>query len=144
MGSQHCYKTNEMTIRRETCFVVRGLDLVTGVLEAHLLYPSESGGVTFLRDYWFMYLGGTSDYPWILKRLEVGNPTAGAITFRMALTTVDDGTPGISNAFLAWDTPVAAGEVWRWEGHVPSAGRYYYGKAREAGLTVYVGAEEGV
>jgi hypothetical protein len=89
---------------------VRELDFVTGVLEAHLLYPSESGGVTFLRDYWFMYLGGSSAYPWILKRLEVGNPTAGAITFRMALMTVEDGTPGTANAFLAWDTPVGAAE----------------------------------
>jgi hypothetical protein len=122
---------------------VRELDFVSGVLEAHLLYPSESGGVTFLRNYWFMYLGGSSTYPWILKRLEVGNPTAGTITFRMALMTVDDGTPGTANAFLAWDTPVAAGDAWRWEGEVPLAGRYFYGRGGGVGLTVYVGAQEG-
>jgi hypothetical protein len=57
---------------------------------------------------------------------------------------VDDGTPGTANAFLAWDTPVAAGDAWRWEGEVSLAGRYFYGKAGEEGLTVYVGAEEGV
>ena len=58
-----------------------------------------------------MYLGGTPAYPWILRRLEVGNPTAEAIAFRMALMTVEDGSPGTANAFLAWDTPVAAGNA---------------------------------
>jgi hypothetical protein len=89
-------------------------------------------------------LGGISAYPWPLKRLEVGNPSGAAITFRMALMTVEDGTPGTANAFLAWDTVVAAWVAWRWEGEVSLAGRYFYGKAGEEGLTVYVGAEEGV
>jgi hypothetical protein len=61
----------------------------------------------------------------------------------MALMTVADGTAGMAKAFLAWDTPVAAGEVWRWEGEVALAGWYFYGKAGGVGLTVYVGAEEG-
>jgi hypothetical protein len=123
---------------------VRELDFVTGVLEVHPLYPSESGGVTFLRNYWFMYLGGSSAYPWILRHLEVGNPTTGAITFRMALMTVDDGAPGTANAFLAWDTPVAPGDVWTWKGEVALSGRYFYGKASGAGLTIYIGGQEGV
>jgi hypothetical protein len=123
---------------------VRELDYVTGVLQAHLLYPNEWTGVTFLRTFWFCFLGGPSSDPWLLKRLEVGNPTAGAITFRMALMTVDDGTPGTSNAFLAWDTPVAAGDVWKWEGEVPLSGRYFYGKAAGAGLTLYIGGQAGI
>jgi hypothetical protein len=123
---------------------VREFDYVSGILRASLLYPSESGMVTFLRTYWFMFLGGTSAYPRILKHLEVGNTSAGALTFRLALMTVESGTPGNSNAFLAWDTSVAPGDVWTWKGEVPLSGRYFYGKASGAGLTIYIGAQEGV
>ena len=63
-----------------------------------------------------------SAYPWLLKQLEVGNPSGAAITFRMALIMVEDGTPGTANASLALDTPVAAGDAWRWEGEVALAG----------------------
>jgi hypothetical protein len=123
---------------------VREFDYVTGVLQSHPLYPSESGGVTFLRTYWFMYLGGSTAYPWLLKRLEVGNPTAAAITFRMALMTVADGTPATSNSFLAWDTPVAAGEAWTWKGEVPLSGRYFYAKSAAPGLTLYIGSQQAI
>jgi hypothetical protein len=123
---------------------VREYDYVSGILRASLLYPSGSGTVTLLRTFWFMYLGGTSASPWLLKHLEVGNTSGGALTFRMALMTVDDGTPGTSNAFLAWDRQVAPGEVWTWKGEVPLSGRYFYGKASGAGVTIYICGQEGV
>jgi hypothetical protein len=56
--------------------------------------------------------------------------------------TVDDGTPGTANAFLGWDTRVAAGEVWKWEGEVPLAGGIFMGRVGRW-LTIYVGAQEG-
>ncbi|MEJ2304959.1 MAG: hypothetical protein P8Y14_25845 [Anaerolineales bacterium] len=133
---------NPATGHYDRAISVREFDFVSGVLQSHLLYPGESGGVTFLRAYWFMYLGGSTAYPWLLKHLEVGNPTAAAITFRMALMTVADGTPGTSNAFLAWDTLVPAGEVWTWQGEIPLSGRYFYAKAAAPGLTLYLGAQQ--
>jgi hypothetical protein len=123
---------------------VREFDYISGILQASLLYPTEVGAVTFLRTFWFMFLGGPSAYPFILKHLEVGNTSAGALTFRLALMTVENGTPGTSNAFLAWDTSVAPGEVWTWKGEVPLSGRYFYGKASGAGLTIYIGDQEGI
>jgi hypothetical protein len=34
--------------------------------------------------------------------------------------------------------------VWTWKGEVPLSGRYFYGKASGAGLTIYIGAQEGI
>jgi hypothetical protein len=135
---------NPSTAHYDRTISVREYDYVSGILRSALLYPSELGTVTLLRTFWFMYLGGTAAYPKILKHLEVGNTSGGALTFRMALMTVSDGTPGTSNAFLAWDTQVAAGDAWTWKGEVPLSGRYFYGKASGAGLTIYIGAQEGI
>ena len=109
-----------------------------GMLEAHLLLPSYQSDVTLMRNYWFMHAGGPSWSPQILKKLEVCNPTAGAITFRMAIMATSSGTPGTDNAFLAWDTSLAPNEVWRWDGEVPLSGRYFYAKAGGTGLTILI------
>lgn len=45
---------------------------------------------------------------------------------------------GAGNAFLAWDTGIGAGEVWRWEGELALSGRYLYGRGSGMGLTVLV------
>jgi hypothetical protein len=73
-----------------------------------------------------------------LKKVEVCNPTAGAITFRMAIIATSSGTPGTDNAFLAWDTSFAPTEISRWEGEVPLSGRYFYAKAGGTGLTILI------
>ena len=109
-----------------------------GMLEAHLLLPSYQTGVTLMRTTWFMHAGGATSSPLILKKLEVCNPTAGATTFRMAIMATSSGTPGTDNAFLAWDTSLSAGEVWRWEGEVPLSGRYFYARAGGSGLTILI------
>jgi hypothetical protein len=49
---------------------------------------------------------------------------------------MENRTPGMGNAFLAWDTAIGAGEV-RVVGGVIT-GRYLYGKATGLGLTVVV------
>jgi len=56
----------------------------------------------------------------------------------MAITATATGTPGTDNAFLAWDTSLAPGEMWRWEGEVPLSGRYFYAKAGGTGLTILI------
>jgi hypothetical protein len=56
----------------------------------------------------------------------------------MAITSVEDGTPGTGNAFLAWDTHLAAGGVWNWRGESDLSGRYLYRKASGDGLTILV------
>jgi hypothetical protein len=63
--------------------------------------------------------------------------TARLIIFRMAIMATSLGTPGTENAFLARDTALATGEVWRWDGEVPLAGRYFYAKAGGTGLTIF-------
>ena len=56
----------------------------------------------------------------------------------MAIMATSSGTPGTENAFIVWDTSLAAGEVWRWEGEVPISGRYFYAQAGGAGLTILI------
>ena len=110
----------------------------TGILQAHVLHPSYLTSITLMRSYWYMHAGGASSAPKILKKVEVCNPTGGALTFRMAIMATATGTPATSNAFLAWDYVLAPAEVWTWDGEVPLSGRYFYAKAGGTGLTILV------
>lgn len=58
--------------------------------------------------------GGAGGAPVVSERVGRGD--------FVAWMMVADGTLGTANAFLAWDTPVAAGDAWRWEGEVASGG----------------------
>jgi hypothetical protein len=117
---------------------VRQATYHAGVLQAHMLQPSYLTSVTLMRSYWFMHVGGSSSAPKVLKQVEVCNPTAGALTFRMAIMATATGTPATSNAFLAWDYSLGAGEMWTWKGEVGLVGRYFYAKASGTGLTILV------
>jgi len=91
---------------------------------------------------WMYRYGAQAASPMLLRRLEVLNPTAGALTFQLALMTATTGTPTAAKAFLAWDTSVASKEVWSWTGEVPLIGRWIHAKASGSGLVLFVVAEE--
>ncbi len=91
---------------------------------------------------WAYKYGAQAASPMLLRRLEVLNPTAGALTFQLALMTATTGTPTTSKAFLAWDTSVGAADLWSWEGEIPLIGRWIHAKASGSGLVLLVVAEE--
>lgn len=108
----------------------------SALLQAQVLEPEELIYLNPMRTYWWMHLGNVSATPVLANKIEICNPTAGALTFRLAIMSVEDGAPGTSNAFLAWDTPLASGGVWTWRGELALSGRYLYGLASGAGLTI--------
>lgn len=91
---------------------------------------------------WMYCYGATSASPVLLRRLEILNPTGGSLTVQMALMTATTGTPTSAKAFLAWDTALAAGEVFTWTGEVPLINRWIHAKASGSGLVMFVVAEE--
>lgn len=94
--------------------------------------------VTTLSTSWAMKQAGASTSPMLLTRIEVYNPNASALTFRLALMTTPSGSPDTANAFLAWDVSVVAYGAWSWQGQVPLIDRYLYGKANGTGLVMRI------
>ena len=91
---------------------------------------------------WAYKYGAVATGPVLLRKLQVMNPTGGALTFELALMTATTGTPDATKAFLAWDTSIAAAGVWTWEGEIPLIGRWIHGKGSGAGLVILFIAEE--
>lgn len=110
----------------------------SALMQVFILEPEELIYLNPMRTDWWMHLGNISASPIVAKKIEICNPTFGDLTFRLAIMAVEDGTPGTGNAFLAWDTGIGVNEVWRWDGELALAGRYLYGKASGAGLTILV------
>lgn len=79
--------------------------------------------------------------PLLLTHLEASNPTGASLNLRLAVMSVNAGAPETAHAVLAWDTPVPAGQVWRWQGRLPLVGRYLYGRASASGMTLLVCAQ---
>lgn len=111
-----------------------------GVLKVALLRPELTSYVLALGTSWTAAAQGTVEAPALLRRLEAANPTAGALSFRVALRE-SAGTPVSAEAVLAWDTPIAANSVWVWEGRLALAGGWLYGRASASGLSLLVVVE---
>lgn len=72
----------------------------------------------------------------VLLRLEAYNPTAGALNVSFGLRG-SAGTPDRGHALLAWNTAIAAGASWRWEGEILLEGYILYAKSSAVGIVVY-------
>lgn len=110
---------------------------MAGVLKVALLRPALTSYTMVLGTNWTAAAQGTEEAPALLRRLEAVNPTAGALTFRLALRE-DAGTPSSGEAVLAWDTAVGANQVWVWEGKLALAGGWLYARASAVGLNLLV------
>jgi hypothetical protein len=76
----------------------------------------------------------------LIRKIELFNPTAGAITFRLAMKSTTTGAPDVQDAILAWDTPLAAGAAWRWNGEMP-LNNHLYARVSAGGCSIYYESE---
>ena len=75
-----------------------------------------------------------------IVEMQVLNPTAGAITFSLALLSAE-GAPADADRFLAKDLSLGAGGVWQWQGVMSSYDIYIYGVASVSGLVMRAAQE---
>ena len=108
-----------------------------GALKVALLRPALTSYALALGASWTAVAQGTVEAPVLVRRLEAANPTAGALSLRLALCELA-GTPGSADAVLAWDTPIAANSVWAWEGELALVGGWLYARASAVGLSLLV------
>ena len=91
----------------------------------------------------------STDWEWLeileseadIVEMQVLNPTAGAITFSLALMDVEYGSPVDADRFMAKDVSLGAGCVWQWQGVMSSYEIYIYGVASASGLVVRAAQE---
>lgn len=108
-----------------------------GKLQVHISTGNVTGSRTIVGNVWATLVTGTSASPVMLRKVEVFNASGGALTLRLAIMTVAAGSPATSNAVLAWDTTVADGGSFTWEGEIPLVGRYFYAKGSALGMCIY-------
>ncbi len=108
------------------------------MLQVFILEPIELVYLNPMFTDWWMHLGNVTATPILAKKIEICNPITGTLTFQLAIMLVDKRTPGMSIAFLSWDTSLGVGDVWTWEGDLALSGRYLYGKASGLGLTILI------
>lgn len=79
-------------------------------------------------DAWGQIWGASSVSPQLLRRIRVVNATGGDGHLWLGIMSVSGGSPGASNAFLAYNTAIPFNTVWEWSGAVPLDSRYLYAK----------------
>jgi hypothetical protein len=126
----------------DTAVKVDGTYYTAGKMQVAELRKRVYAAPYFISTSWMYRYGAISTAPVLLRKLEILNPTAGALTFELALMNATTGTPTSVKAFLAWDTSIDAKSVWSWEGEVPLIGKWIHAKASGSGLVMFVMAEE--
>lgn len=126
----------------DTAVKVNGTYFTAGKMQVAELRNRVYSAPYFISTSWMYRYGAISTAPVLLRKVEILNPTAGAITVQLALMNATTGTPTSVKAFLAWDTSIDAKSVWSWEGEVPLIGKWIHAKAGASGLVLFVMAEE--
>jgi hypothetical protein len=111
------------------------------LLLAELDLPRFGLVVPVVNGSWGQVWGASSTSPQLLRRIRVVNITGGDGHLWLGLMSTSGGSPGASNAFLAYNTAIPFNTVWEWSGAVPLISRYLYAKGDRDAFTIYLDLE---
>ena len=114
--------------------------LAAGTYITNIAFPSSAGGAGAV--------GYTAPASYLVLRVvNIVNTTAGALTFRLHKTTIG-GAAVAANSVIGWDTSIAAGATFIWQGILllngSVAADYLVGGGSGAGLTFSAMGEVGL